>query len=249
MRHDTVKGHLSCLILIDTDINHVAQKPTALGDAKGIGIVKHTSTGIACRSGGVFQKRHYITYSRKPKPNDATAACRIDQLIDLTGLKTRREADIVRVRLALDLSKRPLVTLDGPGRRIGVVAYQQHGLWVMHIHGRMREMMTVGEVEHRDTFIRLELTEYFANQRLAVRTEGRGGLQAHQARQRRDVGLPAAPDDRVALTHQKAIPRIHRGRWIGGPWSTVEVGHGPLLSTIHDIEEQPPVPALGMEWL
>ena len=110
-------------------------------------------------------------------------------------------------------------------------------------------MLTVREVEHGDTFISLELTEHFAYQWLAVRPERLGGLQAHQARHRRDVGLPATPDNRIAMAHQKAIAWVKWGRWVNGAWDTVEVCHDRLAPTIHHIAQQTTVAALGVEWL
>src|SRR5215471_13139687 len=230
-------------------MKHVPQKPTALGRPKSIGIVERASAGVARNLWFVFEKRHDITYRSESQPDKAAATCRVDQLIDLSSLKTRSEGDIVGIRLSIHLYKGPRIATDWSRGCIRVIADQQHGLCVMHIHSRMRQMMTVSEVKHGDAFISLKLTEHFSHQWLAVRTESLRGLQAHQARNRRDVGLPAAPHHRIAMAHQKAISWVERGRWVDGAWGTVEVCHHRLAPTVHDIKQQTTTPALGMEWL
>src|SRR5262249_13606204 len=148
------------------------------------------------------------------------------------------EADVVRIRLALNLHKGPRLTAYGPSRCIRMVTYLQYGVWVADIDSGMRQMLTVSEIKHRDAFIGLELAENFANQWRAGWRECFWCLQAHQTRRRRHIRLPATPDDRIAMAHQKAVTWIKWCCWIEGPWSAVKIRHHGLASAIHHIEQE-----------
>src|SRR5262249_49020720 len=187
--------------------------------------------------GGVLQEGDDVAHCSEPKPHDTAAACCIDDLIDLAGFKTRLEADIVRMRLALNLHKGPCLTGYRSRRCIRVVTYLQYSVWSVGIDGGMRQVLTVGEIEHGGIFVGLELAENFSNQRCAGRAERFWCLQAHQTRDRRHIRLPATPDDRVAMAHQEAIAWIKGGGGIEGPWSAVKVRHHGLASTINHIEQ------------
>jgi hypothetical protein len=51
------------------------------------------------------------------------------------------------------------------------------------------------------------------------------------------------------MAHQEAIAWIKRVCGIKGPWSAIKVRHDGLASTIHDIEQETAIAALGGEWL
>src|SRR5436190_3709735 len=131
-------------------MDELPQKSTALRGPKGIGIAERTGTGIPVRRCGVLQEGDDVTHCSESKSHDTAAACGIDDLIDLASLKTRLEADIVRIRLALNLHKGPLLTAYWSGWCIGAVTYLQYGVWVVDIDSRMRQVLTVGEIKHGD---------------------------------------------------------------------------------------------------
>src|SRR4029453_5675637 len=204
-------------------MDELPQKSTALRGPKGIGIAERTGTGIPVRRCGVLQEGDDVTHGSESKSADIGAVCGIEDLIELASLKTRLEADIVRMRLALNLHKGPCITVYWSSRCIRVVTYLQDGVWVVDIYSRMRQVLTVGEIKHRDAFIGLELAEHFSNQRRTGWAERFRCLQAHQTRGRGHIRLPATLNDRVALAHQEAITWIKWRCGVEGPWTIVKI--------------------------
>src|SRR5262245_50339688 len=96
---------------------------------KSIGIVERTAAGIAVYRCGILQERDDDKHCSKPKPYDTATACGINDLIELASLKTRLEADIVWMRLALNLHKRPCIPAYWSSRCIRMVTYLQNGIW------------------------------------------------------------------------------------------------------------------------
>src|SRR5215470_9966419 len=128
-------------------MDQLPQKATALGSSKSIGIVERTSTGIAVRCGGVLQEGDDVTHRGESEPYDTAAASCIDDLINFAGLKTRLEADIVRLRLALNVYKGPGLTGYWSSRCIRMVTYLQDGIWVVDIDSGTRQVLTVREIK------------------------------------------------------------------------------------------------------
>src|SRR5262245_32817758 len=77
------------LILVQPQIQAVAQKPAALGDAKAVGMLHVSGTGVALPGSAVLQKGPQVTSGEQPAPNNGRARGGINYLIDLAGHKPR----------------------------------------------------------------------------------------------------------------------------------------------------------------
>ena len=82
-----------------------------------------------------------------------------------------------------------------------------------------------------------------------VRATGRGRRERHEPVATRDVVLPSAPRDRVALTHQEASAEVLGRRRIRDADRAVEHPERDLSPAVRHVEQQPAVAARRIERL
>src|ERR1700730_1374579 len=84
------------LVLVEAEIEELAQKTAALRRAEGVGLPDVAGAGVACRA-AVPQEGHDIARRQQAQPDHRRAGCRVDHLIDPAGFEAGGEIDVVRV--------------------------------------------------------------------------------------------------------------------------------------------------------
>ena len=82
-----------------------------------------------------------------------------------------------------------------------------------------------------------------------LRSESFRRLQAHEARRRRHVGLPAAPHHGIAPAHEEAVSRLGRQAVVHNVRRVVKTRQNRFAPAVHYVEEHPTVAALGVRRL
>ena len=80
----------------------------------------------------------------------------------------------------------------------------------------------------------------------ALRSPRFRGLQAHEARRWRHVGLPAAPHHGIAPAHEEAVARLGRQAVIDNVRRVVKALQNRFAPAVHHVEEHPAVATLGV---
>ena len=141
-----VKDHALLLVLVEAEIEKLAQIAPALRRTEGIGVIDISGAGIALSRRAVTQKRDDVARRQQPEPDHRGAGCRVDHMVELARDEPRREVDMRRVRHnppSVDPGERPLITGDHLRRRAFVVAHQQNGIGVAEIAARIGAMRAV----------------------------------------------------------------------------------------------------------
>src|SRR5262249_18812125 len=82
---ETIEDHAVLLILVQAEIQEVAQEASTLRHAKTVSILQVTSATIALRSRAVLQEGPEITGGEQATPDHGCARGRIDHLVDFAG--------------------------------------------------------------------------------------------------------------------------------------------------------------------
>ena len=112
-------------------------------------------------------------------------------------------------------------------------------------------MIPVRKVEDVGRFVTLELVQNPRRQRTSVRPQRLRRFQSNQVWVIRHVRLPPAPNDGVALSHQKTVARFQWRSGFHRSGRTIE-SEDRLATAVHDVENQTaptPIRVLGLEHL
>src|SRR5207247_9392359 len=114
------------------------------------------------------------------------------------------------------------------------LAHGEASAGVLEVDGRMRDVVAVGERQGRDASVRSPLAAHQPRDRGAVLARRRPG-EGHEPVAARDVVLPAAPGDRVAVTHEEAVAEVVRGGRVRYAGRAVEERGGALGAGVRDV--------------
>src|SRR5215831_18368279 len=79
---EPIEDHAVLLILVQPEVQEVAEEAAALGHAKTVGILQVPSANIALRSSAVLEEGPEITGGEQATPDHGCACGRIDHLVD-----------------------------------------------------------------------------------------------------------------------------------------------------------------------
>ncbi len=241
VHQDAVEHPALGFVLVEAEIEKLAQVAPALRGAEGIGVRDVAGAGVAVLHRGVAQERHDVARREEAEPDDRGAGRRVDDLINLARLETRGEGDVGGVgddTSRFQPGERPVLPRDRAGRGVVAVAHQQHRIRVAEVAARVGAVAAVGKQLDRARHAGLEAHQQPAGDRTSIALRLRD-LDAHQPFRRRHVVLPAAPHDRVAAPHQEAVAGIGRGAGSDRPRHAVERRQRQSVAAVRHVEEQP----------
>ena len=156
---------------------------------------------------------------------------------------------MARLRLrVLDANERPQVPGDVLGGAVGVFPDRQDGKGIVYVHGGMGQVVPMGEHKDLCGLFDLELAEDPASQ-AAFGPDGLRRPHPHQARRRRHVRLPAAPDHGVAVAHQVPVAGLYGRRGLRAPLGAVEGPQDGLAPPVDHVEEESVSASVRVRWL
>ena len=150
MRDDPVKGRPVLFILVDADVDVLAQEASALGTAHGVGVVdspgKRVPPSPVKWGRGVFQEGDGIPHGDEPQSHDPAYVRGVDQLVNLPRIEAGGHVDVAVLRLhvlILDPDEGPLAPIDSGGGTVGQVPHRQGGLCLLGVGCRIGQVLPV----------------------------------------------------------------------------------------------------------
>ena len=233
VRDYAIQGGALLFVFVQAQVDHLPQEAPALRDTHGVGSVDAGGARVAGIGRRVLQEGHRVPHGGEAQADYCASPGAIDELVDLARLETRLHVHVGRLRLHLRVlhpDERPLVAADGRCRSVGVLPHRKRGVRVVHLHRRMGQVRPVGEQKHLGWLVGLQPAHDSARDGITSGAERSGRLQAHQPGRGRDVGLPAAPDHRVAVAHEEAVARLDGRVGIYAPVAAVESLRAPFCA-------------------
>ena len=89
VRDQPIEDGTVLLILVQPQVQEVAQEPSALGNAEAVGILQVSNAGIALPSAAVLEEGPHITRGEQATPDNRCSGGAIDYLVDLAGHEPR----------------------------------------------------------------------------------------------------------------------------------------------------------------
>ena len=238
-----IQGHTPLFVVIKPQVNHLAEEAAALRPAESVGVVDVPSAGISRLSIGIFQERHHVPDRGQAQSDDRAPLCRVDQLVDFARQKARRHVDMAGVGAHFGVflaHKGPISTVDGHRLAVGMIPHGEGGRRVVQVRGWVRPMPAMGQQKGLYRIIRLKLAENLPGQGTAG-ADGLGRLQPDQSGDIGQIGLPATPDDGVALAHQKSVSRFQGRHRVCNRRRAVEPSNDGFPAPVHYVEQEPAI--------
>ena len=193
----------------------------------------------------VLEPRDAVAQGGEAEPEHRRAGGRVADLIKPALLEAALDPDVTRVvdHAAADRAgEAPPLPGDRLGRGVELVADEEHGVALLEVGGRMRQVTAIGEQEMGDGLGRLQVDVDPAAHRVTASVTRLGRVQPEEPRQLRHVALPAARHDDPAAPHQEAVTHVDRRIGVGvrpehRPGGMVEVGHGDRVAAVDDVED------------
>jgi len=138
---------------------------------------------------------------------------------------------------AFYLGERPLPARYHLRRRVVGTSHKQHRLRVIEITARIGTVRAVGKQLDLARSSGLEAHKQFPRNRATSRLRV-GDMDAHKPIDCRDVMLPTAPHDSVAMAHQKPISAIERHTGGDGPCDAIEHRERQPVASVYHVEQQ-----------
>ena len=239
VRHHAVEDRAPRLVLVQAEVEEVAEEPPGLRHAQDVGALELGRAGVALGGGREAEPGGRVAHGDEAEADEGRLLGAVDQLVDLPGLEAAVEAHVGRV------GEPPRRARDRGGGSAGVLANRQAGRRVVEIGRGVPDVVAVGEGQRGDAAVRPPLAQERARDRAGV-TAGRRHREGHEAVLARDVVLPAAPRHRVAVAHEKAVAEILGRRRIGHAHRAVEHPERHLAAAVGHVEEEPAVAARGV---
>jgi hypothetical protein len=153
---------------------------------------------------------------------------------------------------ALGAGEAPARACNQGLRSVGDVPNRQDGAGLLEVGGGVGNVPAIREQELRDGRRGLKLRVHASAEGLALRIPGLGRAHPEEARNLRDVALPAARDHDEAALHQEAVAHVDRRVRIraraeqraGGP---VEIRHRDRVAAVDDVEHDAPAALRAIE--
>ena len=250
VRDDPVEGRPVLLILVDAHVDVLSQEATALRSTHGVGVIYGTSQRVPSCNWSVFQERDRVAHGDEPQSDDPAASGGVDQLVNPSRIETGGHVDVAVLRfhvLIFDPNEGPLAPVNGYGGTVGQVPHRQGCLSFIRVGGRIGQVLPVCQQENLGGFVALELAHDLAGQR-PLGADSFRALQSDESWRGRDVGLPAAPDHRVAPSHQVAVAGLQWQSGVGGNGGAVH-GQGGLPAPVHHVEQDAAVAPIDVHRL
>ncbi len=144
---------------------------------------------------------------------------------------------------AFDTAEAPLIARHGPAGSFDRVPDRQHVFRRVRIHDGVRRVIAIRERVIGFLLRDNEITPHESLDRLAV-VGRRRRVHADEAGALRDVELPADPQQREALIHQKPVAHLGRGRGIGASSGVIEEAEHAFAAAVGHFVEHGAVAAL-----
>ena len=224
---DPVDGLAPVLVEIQILVGERAQQAAGLRAPIGVGPAQASRRRMARGRVAVLEPGHAVAQRGHGEAEHRRAHRGVGDLVQAALLEAAVEVDVRRVRddaSALDAGEVPPRARDQGLRSVGHVPNRQDGAGLLEVGGGVGNVAAVREQELRDGRRGLKLRVDTSAQGLALRSPGLGRAHPEEARNLRDVALPAARDHDEAALHQEAIAhvdrrvRIRARRRTGGGW-------------------------------
>jgi len=234
---------------VEAEIEEAAQKPPALRRAMGDGDADAPGERVddaVCVRRLVAEKGDEIAGRGKAEPEHKRVARGIGEFIDVIGVEAAAAAELGRARRAGEgffraIGERPILARD-EARRIGLMhPLGEGGAGGAEIGGGIGDAVAeIGraEVERGAGGEKLEILAHRAGDRAAIGKAGERGGEGERA-VRRQIALPAAPDQRKTLAFEEAIADLGRAA------ATIIEPRRQLPAAIDHVIKQDMVAAIG----
>ena len=153
---------------------------------------------------------------------------------------------IVETDPSFDASKSPLVSGNWLTRIIRIAPSCELRCFSVKRNHRVAARRCTATQRHAGLTRRFdnEFGTHRSRNRRAVTVACDRHVEQHSPIARQKVALPSAPNDRIAASHQEAIPRVIQRTWVVGTGCIIKELQRPNIAAITIIEKQPTV-ALG----
>ena len=233
---DAVEHLASGFVLVQAQIEQVAQESAGLRHADHVGALELAGTRIAGARRARPKPGCRVAHGEEPEADEGRVLGPVDELVDLPRLEPTGERD---VRGVGEPPRRPR---DGDRRRAGVLADGQARRRIVEVGSRLGDVVSVGHRQGLDARVGPPLAEHRTADRPVVAAGHRHG-EREETILARDVVLPAAPRDRVAVPHQEPVAELLRARRVGHADGAVEHPQRDLAAAVRDVEKEPAVAA------
>ena len=248
--HDAVEHQPAPLVLVEAGVEKFPQKPTALGHPEAISQAQDRGTRGPQRvatSKSVLECRDQIPHGSETQPVNHRILRLVDQFIKVSGTKPGRQFQF-HSRHGMDFHgihvgdmQLELLARNGHTRICGAFPPGQGGLFQALGNRSVGGMMSSGDAEAGfSILIGADFIAHRSGDGSAL-LAGHRGLQPHAPIALEDLAVPAAPDQRKPLPHQKTISRILR---IVGEGCVIEKTQGQFASAVVHIVENGAIAAL-----
>ncbi len=200
VRDHRVQHEAAGLVLVETQVEQVAQEAAALRDAEHVRALDGLRARIPLGGGAPAQEARGVPHRGEAEADQRRILRAVVAIVDPAGLEAAVERDRPRVGEA------PGRARHRGGGRVAVLAHVQLRLRVVDAGHRVRDVVAVGQRQHVHAGVRPELAAH------PLGDAGRPGHRhRHHAVAARHVGLPADPGHRVAVAHQEPVAEVLPG--------------------------------------
>ena len=246
VRDKTVEHRAAFLVPIQGQMQKLAQPPAALGYSERVGMLHVSGAGVPAVRGGLFQEGHHVPGGQMAQPHHGGAGSGVLYLVNLARNKSGFHVDVGGVGRAppvLQAGKGPLFTGNDPLLPIFVVLNGEHRVPILQVIGRIGPVCSIGKVLDLGWCVDLEGDHDLARD-LALAGPGLGKPGPQHSRNVWNVVLPAAPNHRISLPHQKPVAGVRRSVR-GNLWGAVDVSQGQGLAPVGHVQQNTMIP-LGL---
>ena len=240
VRDRAVEDQAPRLVLVETEMEQVAQEAPALGDAEDVGVVQPPRARVAALRGTEAQEPRGVADRREAETDDGRILRLVVAVVDLARLEAAGEPDVRGVRrhrAAHGAGEPPGAAVDRHCGRPAVLAYRQLRAGVVQARDGIRDVIAVREGQRRDRRVRVELAAHAPGDTRHARDRER-----HHVVLARHVGLPAHPRDGPAVAHEEAVAEVLPRRRVVRAHDAVEQRERHLSPTVGHVEQEPPAP-------